>query len=287
MSAETSFYFDAPVRRVETGDATLALRQFGSGPPLLLIHGFPLHGFTWRKLLPALSQHFTCYVPDLAGKGESEWRDDTAFNFEDHARRLKQLVDQLGLKRYATMSQDTGGTVARALALIDPERSSRMILLNTEMPGHRPPWIPLYQLSTKLPGAQSSFRWLLRSRAYRRSGMGFGGCFVNLDLLDGEFHQHFVQPLLDSPRRLEGVLRYLGGLTWPFVDALAEHHRRIQIPAQLLWGEDDPTFPVALARKMAAQFPDATLVAVPRTKLLLHEERPEAVLDAAIPFLRG
>jgi pimeloyl-ACP methyl ester carboxylesterase len=54
----------------------------------------------------------------------------------------------------------------------------------------------------------------------------------------------------------------------------------------LVWGEDDPTFPIARARAMAGQFRDCRgLVAVPRARLLLHEERPEAVAAAALPFL--
>jgi hypothetical protein len=43
-----SSYAAAPVEKVGAGDATLALRRFGSGPPILLVHGFPLHGYTWR-----------------------------------------------------------------------------------------------------------------------------------------------------------------------------------------------------------------------------------------------
>jgi pimeloyl-ACP methyl ester carboxylesterase len=288
MSAGSDFYFSAPLRKFRTGDAVMGLRQYGQGPALLLVHGFPLYGYTWRHLLPELSRHFTCYVPDLAGKGESEWTGKTDFTFPGHAARLKQLMEQLGVGRYAVMAQDTGGTVARCLALADPARVTRLVLFNTEIPNHRPPWIRLYQFLCKLPGAQLGFRMLLSSRAYRRSGMGLGGCFSDPGLLDGEFHRHAIQPLLDSPRRLEGVLRYLGGLTWPVVDALAENHRKIGAPVLLVWGEDDPTFPPADARPMAEQFADCRgFVTVPRARLLLHEERPAEVLEKTLPFLQG
>jgi len=68
--AATRFYVDAPVQRVDTGTARLVCRRYGSGPPLLLVHGFPLSGFTWRKVLPELSARHTCWVPDLPGMGE-------------------------------------------------------------------------------------------------------------------------------------------------------------------------------------------------------------------------
>lgn len=288
MSTESDFYFSAALRKVKLSDATLGLRQYGQGPALLLVHGFPLYGFTWRHLLPTLAQHFTCYVPDLAGKGESDWDANTDFTFPGHAARLKELVEHLGLKSYVVLAQDTGATIARCLALIDPARVSKLVLFNTEIPYHRPPWIPLYQFLARLPGARLSFRLMMGSRLYRRSGMGFGGCFSNLDLLDGEFHQHTIQPILDSPHRLEGILRYLGGLTWPVVDALAENHRKISAPVLLVWGEDDPTFPIERARPMVNQFANCRgLVIVPRTKLLLYEEKPAEVLEKTLPFLQA
>jgi pimeloyl-ACP methyl ester carboxylesterase len=57
------------------------------------------------------------------------------------------------------------------------------------------------------------------------------------------------------------------------------------MPVRLIWGADDPTFPVALAREMVKQLPDARLVEVPGARLLVHEERPDDVAGAVIEFL--
>ena len=282
----TDFFFDAPAQKLDLGATRMVYRCYGSGPALLFVHGFPLSGFTWRNLLPELSQHFTCCLPDLAGMGETEWTGQTEFSWTGHAQRLKQLADHLGLARYSVLAQDTGGTIARQLALMDGGRVDKLAIINTEMPHHRPPWIPLYQLLMHLPGTLASFGLLLRSRLYLRSGMAFGGCFTDLDLIDGEFHQHVVAPLLESPRRMQGMRQYLLGLKWPFVDSLAQEHARMTMPVQLIWGADDPTFPVALAREMVKQFPDASLAEIPGAKLLVHEEKPEEVLRAVLPFLR-
>jgi pimeloyl-ACP methyl ester carboxylesterase len=283
--ATTRLYLDAPVETVDTGAARLPCRRFGSGPSLLFVHGFPLSGFTWRNLLPELSRHYTCWVPDLPGMGDSDWSDATDFSFPGQGRTLKVLADRLGLERYRVIAQDTGGTFARYLALEDRARVEKLILINTEIPGHRPPWIPLYQFLMLLPGTLAAFSLLLRSRAFLRSGMGFGGCFVDLDLIDGEFHDHVVAPLLQSPKRMEGMSRYLRGAQWGPVDALALDHARLTMPVELLWGADDPTFPLPLARAMVRQFPDARLVEIPGAKLLAHEEKPDDVTRAALAFL--
>jgi pimeloyl-ACP methyl ester carboxylesterase len=274
------------VREVDTGTARLPYRVFGSGRALLLVHGFPLSGFTWRRVLPELSRHYTCYVPDLPGMGDSRWTDATDFSFPGQGRTLKALVDRLGLERYAVLAQDTGGTFARYLALADGARIEKLALINTEIPRHRPPWIPLYQLLMRVPGIPAALGVLLRSRAFLRSPMGFGGCFADLGLIDGDFTEHVVEPLVRSAQRRDGVRRYLIGAKWDAVDALEREHARLAMPVRLIWGADDPTFPVELARPMAKQLPDAHLVEIPGGRLLVHEEKPAEVASAVVEFLR-
>lgn len=280
-------YAAASVERVDTGDAVLPLRRFGTGPALLFVHGFPLSGFTWRYLLPALSQHYSCYVPDLAGMGDAEWNDTTDFSWDGHARRLKRIADHLGLQRYSVIAQDTGASFARCLALMDGARVEKLVLLNTEIPGHRPPWIPFYQmLMRKLPGATAAFRVLLRSRTFLRSPMGFGGCFNDLSLIDGDFHAQFVAPYIESAQRTDGMRRYLADLYWETVDAFRQRHAELRMPVLLLWGEDDPTFPISLAREMAQQIPHGKFVSIAKAKLLLHEEQPLKTSEALLEFLK-
>lgn len=278
-------YLDAPPETLDLGPTQLAFRRFGSGPDLLLVHGFPLSGFTWRRLLPELARHYRCHVPDLPGLGQTQWSAQTDFGWYGHARTLQSFMDRLGIGRCRVLAQDTGGSFARCLALLDGARIERLALINTEIPGHRPPWIPLYQALLAVPGTTGLFRHLLRSPRFLRSGMGFGGCFADPGLIEGDFQQQFVAPLLDSPRRLEGMARYLRCLRdWAPVDRFARDHGRLAMPVRLIWGADDPTFPAAEARRMAGQFPRAELVEIPGARLLVHEEKPAAVLGAALSF---
>jgi pimeloyl-ACP methyl ester carboxylesterase len=238
---DSKAFLETPAREIDTGTARVPCRVFGGGPALLLVHGFPLSGFTWRKLLPELSRHYTCYVPDLPGMGGSRWTDATDFSFPGQGRTLKALVDRLRLERYAVLAQDTGGTFARWLALEDGERVAKLALINTEIPRHRPPFIPLYQLLMRMPGAPASLGLLSRSRAFLRSPMGFGGCFSDLSLIDGDFREQVVEPLVQSATRRDGMRRYLIGAKWDAVDVLEREHARLVMPVRLIWGADDPT----------------------------------------------
>jgi pimeloyl-ACP methyl ester carboxylesterase len=286
LSLNGASYLNAALHYVPSSDANVAFRKFGQGPVLLLIHGFPVHGFTWRNVIPELSRHYTCIVPDLAGLGETHWDKQTDFHFLAHARRMKQLIDSLGITQYCVLAQDTGATVARCLAETDSTRLLKLILIDTEIPGHRPPWIREYQVLTKLPGSNWGFRQLLRSRWMRRSGMGFGGLFEDLDLIDGEFYDQFVGPLISSAKRIEGLSHYLSGIDWKVVDAMKSRHAEISQPVLLVWGANDPVFPIGLARRMAEQFKNFWgFVEIAGARVMPHEEKPDEVVAATVDFL--
>lgn len=281
------FYATAALERHEIDDATVGVRRFGSGPALVLIHGFPVHGYTWRALLPKLAAGHTCFVLDLPGLGDSGWSDATDFSFTGQARRLSPLLRKLGIDRCSLLAHDTGATVARLLALAEPVRVAKLAILNTEIPGHRPPWIPLYQKLTRMPGAGASFGVLLRLPWFVRSGMGFGAFYSDRRLFDDPARlAPYLDRVLRSSQRMTGMLLYLRGPEWQVVDALRTRHAEIKCPVLLLWGEDDVTFPIALGEPMTHQFGGAaTFVRIPHASLMPHEERPEAVLAALLPFL--
>jgi pimeloyl-ACP methyl ester carboxylesterase len=280
-------HFSAPVRSFDTGTATIPVRTFGDGPPLVLIHGWPLSGFTWRKVLPALAARHACHVVDLAGAGESAWKEGNDFSFHGHAEHLRKAVDGLGLTTYDLVAHDTGATVARRLAIVDP-RARDLVLFDTEIPHHRPPLVPLMQRVMALPGSNAALRALMSSRRYLRSSAGFGGCFHDLSLIDGDFERYIVRPLVESWRRAEGQMLYARGIDWKQLDALREGHAEIRGRVLMPWGEDDPFFPIGLAREMAAQFKRCEgVVAIPKAKLFPHEEHPEVIAREVLRFLEA
>ena len=84
---------------------------------------------------------------------------------------------------------------------------------------------------------------------------------------------------------------FSSSIAWPIdrgaVDALPAVHARIDAPVQLVWGAEDPFFPVDRARRMVDTFTDARLTVVGDAALFAHEERPAAVAEALLPVLLG
>ncbi len=256
------------------GDASVHWRKEGRGPALVFLHGFPLSGRTWDAVVAHLRERFTCYAPDLVGLGESRSATDDDHSSPGQARVFRELLSQLGVASYALVGNDTGGWIARELALIDGRRVSHLVLTNTEIPSHRPPWIPMYQALAHLPGCGAVMGQVLKLSIFRGSSLGFGGCFHDPARIEGEFRTRFVEPLIVSDARMDGAMRFLRQMKFARLDEFADLHRRLTMPTLFIWGADDPTFPELRARAMLPQFPNvAGFHSVPDAKLFFYEER--------------
>lgn len=280
---EASAAFRKPHAYLDAGDERLAYWRFGRGPDVVLIHGWPLHSATFRRIVPALAAKLTLHMFDLPGAGQSEARG--SIELAAHARTVRRAIDRLGLARYALLAHDSGGTIARLVAA-DDARVRGLVLGGTEIPGHHPWLISLYVALTKVPGMTRLVLASMRLGSVRRSFLGFGGCFTNAAYVDGEFGGWFVRPLLASRRVAAGQMALVRSLDFGLLDALDAAHARIRAPVRCIWGSADPFFPIAKARRMLEQFPaGAELVEIPGAKLFAHEDHPEEFVAHALPFL--
>ena len=123
-------------KRHAVGEITLRVRTGGnpSGPPLLLVHGFPQTSAMWHRVALQLAPHFALVLPDLRGYGES----DKPAGAPDHAnyskRRmaadLHQLMCSLGHETYFVAGHDRGARVVHRLALDQPQAVRRLALID-------------------------------------------------------------------------------------------------------------------------------------------------------------
>ena len=267
--------------------ASVHWRKDGSGPPIVFLHGFPLSGHTWDPVVAHLRDRFTCYALDLIGLGQSHSTADEDYSSQGQALAFQGTLSELGVESYALVGNDTGGWIAREVALIDGQRVSHLVLTNTEIPFHRPPWIPTHQVLAHVPGSGALFQQLLKSRAFRRSSMAFGGCFYDLTHLEGEFHRRYVEPLISSKDRIAGAMRFLRRMKFVRLDEFKTLHRQLAMPTLFIWGANDEIFPEPRAREMVTQFPQvAGFHSIANAKLFFYEEHPQEVARLIEQFLQ-
>ena len=121
-------------RTFQTSGADIFARVGGSGPPLLMLHGYPQSHVMWHAITPALSEHFTCILADLRGYGQSSApatdADHYAYSKRAMAGDFVEIMDQLGHQSFLVLAHDRGGRVAYRMALDTPGKIERMALLD-------------------------------------------------------------------------------------------------------------------------------------------------------------
>ena len=150
-------------RRIEVGEATINLVQGGSGPPLLLLHGYPQTHVMWHKVAPRLAEDFTVVATDLRGYGDSSkpagGEDHAGYSKRNMARDQVEVMDRLGFDGFYVAGHDRGGRVAHRMALDHPERIEKLAVLDIA-PTHT-----MYT-TTDMEFAQAYYHWFFLIQPY-------------------------------------------------------------------------------------------------------------------------
>lgn len=125
---------------IETEEAVIRLVHGGSGPPLLLLHGYPQTHVMWHRVAPRLAERFTVVVPDLRGYGDSS-KPPSDPSHEPYSKRAMArdqvaVMAALGFGEFFVAGHDRGGRVGHRMALDHPQRIKRLAVLDI-VPTHK------------------------------------------------------------------------------------------------------------------------------------------------------
>jgi len=227
----------------------------------------------------------------MPGLGDSRWTVKTNFHWSQQASRLIDLINHFNLTQFSFIAHDSGASITRTAVLaMDSnlkKQLNNLIIINTEIPNHRPPFIPLYQRISLLPFATTIFKFLLGKRSFVRSKFGFGGFYHNKNLLDNReyFIKPYIESLTENTRRLKGAQKYLVGCDLKLSDTFKNRHKEITANVLIIWGIHCQIFPVAEAIKMKDQFTNAYFEKIQDSAFLPHEEKPKEVVRSILDFL--
>jgi len=269
VSGETLYYTHSP----------------GSGPAVLLLHGFGGSTVSWRETVPALAAAgYDVYAVDLLGFGLSDkgWRHD--YSHAAQATRVLDLLDVLAIEQATIVGHSMGGNVAARVALQAPARVDRLVLVSPAILGDGDAPLPADAFALlELPPLRRWSRIALRATVAPR--------FDSL-LLSAAARQDAITPdVRDGYRRVlhtpDWDLALLAMTRDAANNAVGEAVRGIDRPTLLVWGTDDSWVPVAAAAELESLLPSVQRVDFDGVGHLPMHEAPGHFQAALLAFLAG
>jgi pimeloyl-ACP methyl ester carboxylesterase len=274
-------------KKLETRLGPLAWRSSGQGPALVFFAGAIANGDLWRDVVAALEDSYRCITIDLP-LGAHPWPLDEGADRSatSLARLLLDCLELLDVADATVVANDTaGGLLLLSLATGHPAlgRVGRLVLTNCESYDQFPPdklrkATAICRTFPRL--AAGMIRLQLRSPIGRRRGIAT----VTARGLDAERYESFYGPVRHDRRVADDLVAAMAGFRPQLLIDAARAIPRFDRPVLLVWGEECGFFPMEHARRLAADFPRATLVPVPGARTWVPVDNPAAVADAIASF---
>jgi pimeloyl-ACP methyl ester carboxylesterase len=253
---------DADVRFAEVDGLSIAYREAGQGPALVLLHGFLCDSRCWARQLSDLSDQFRVVAWDAPGAGRSSDPPD-AFTTADYARSLSGFLDALGIARARVVGLSWGGILAQELYRRAPRRVRRLVLADTYA-GWR--------------GSLPEATWRERLAVCLADAEGPREALI-AKLLPGMFTDDVAPKVREELSVIISGFHPVGfrlmSLSSAEVDT-TEMLGAICVPTLLLWGENDQRSPVSVAQDLHARIPDSELALIPNAGHVSNMEQPDA-----------
>lgn len=265
------------MNRVETSGGVLAYRDEGSGPAVVLLHGFPLTSHLWRALIPALASRHRVIVPDLLGLGASDKASGSALDIGAQAGYVGELLSHLGVDRLALIGHSTGGGIAQLL--VDRRDDVEALVLIDSIAFDRWPTEAIGEIQV-VPADHETHE---AAELVVRSALRLGT--VEDQLTDDDIGA-YLGPWM-PPAPVASLFRFARALDGVGLKQLEGSMGGWDLPTLILWGEDDPFHPVEVAERLNAAIPSSALGLVPGCGHFLPDEAPETIFPIIAEYLRA
>ncbi|PTD22058.1 alpha/beta fold hydrolase [Sphingomonas fennica] len=270
---------------IATNGTTLHVRFGGSGPAVLLIHGYGDTGDMWVPLASRLMRDHLVIVPDLRGLGLSAVATG-GFTKKNQAADMAGILDHLHAVRADVVGHDIGNMVAFAFAESYPERTTRLVMMDAPVPGVGP-WDEILK---------NPLLWHFRFGGPDMERLVAGRERIYLDRFWNEFaasrtafpedaRVHYAA-LYAAPGRMHAGFSQFAAFDGDVIDNRAFVARGpLKMPVLAIGGSQSLGGTMAAIMRSAAD--DVTELAIPDSGHWLMEEQPRATVDAIAAFLEG
>ncbi|MCC3417804.1 MAG: alpha/beta hydrolase [Microcoleus sp. PH2017_07_MST_O_A] len=252
----------------------------GSGPLMLMLHGFPEFWYSWRHQIPEFASDRKVVAVDLRGYNDSDKpKDKSAYMMAEFVQDIKGIIQGFGYKSCVLVAHDWGGAIAWSFAYAYPEMVDKLIVMNIPHPAKfaeglrtrqqllKSWYIFLFQLPF-LP------EFLIELGDYRAIDRALQGMAVD----KSSFTPSDIQAYKDAaakPGALTATINYYRNIARGFVDR--PHREILEVPTLMIWGENDRALGKELTYGTADYVRDFQIHYVPNCSHWVHQEQPQLV----------
>ena len=273
---------------ITTNNIKLHYVTQGSGPLMLMLHGFPEFWYSWRHQIPEFASDYQVVAVDLRGYNDSEKpQHKSAYVMTEFVQDVKGVIQGLGYESCVLVSHDWGGAIAWNFAYAYPEMVDKLIVMNLPHPAKfaeglrtrqqllKSWYIFLFQLPF-LP------EFLIKLGDYRAIDRALRGMAVD----KSTFTPFDIQAYKDAaakPGALTATINYYRNIARGFVDR--PHWDVLEVPTLMIWGENDRALGKELTYDTADYVRDFQIQYVPNCSHWVHQEQPQLVNGYMRDFL--
>lgn len=263
--------------RVVTTAGRVAAGSAGSGPALVLAHGWPWSSFSWHRIIPTLAADFTVHWYDMPGYGHSDKSAGLRTSLDVQGEVFAEMLAHWGLDRPAVIAHDFGGATSLRAHLLLGCDFDRYVLMNVV--AMRPWGSAFFDHVGRHVEAFSGLPPHIHAAIVRAY---IGGALVNPlapDDLDA-----LIAPWLTDDGA-QSFYRQFAQADEAYTEEIEPMFGNIRCPVRVIWGEEDPWIPLARGQSLHASIGRGEMCLLPGVGHLPQLEAPAAVLAALDGFL--
>jgi len=235
----------------------------GSGPALILTHGYSSTSAMWNGQIDALSKRHQLVLWDMRGHGQSDYPDDPSAYSEAHTvADMAALLDEVGARQAIVGGLSLGGYMSLAFYRVHPERVRALLIIDTG------------------PGFKKDDARAVWNKRARETGDRFER--EGLAVLKSASRERSTV----SHRDASGLAHAARGMLTQRDARVIEALPDIRVPSLVVVGADDAPF-LAASDYMAAKIPGATKLVIAAAGHAVNIDQPQAFIDGVLPFLDG
>jgi epoxide hydrolase 4 len=282
--------------RVAGAGISLHVARAGSGPPIILLHGFPENWTSWKHQIGALAEAgYTVLAPDLRGYGDSDRPSSrAAYAMPELVADVAALIRSTGSPKAILVGHDWGGAIAWAFAREHPEMLHRLVVLNAphssifarKMLQSRQIFRSWYIFFFQLPWLPER---LLRAGDFRAFRRMFREGPARRDAFDAERIERFIRPMREPGAVKAALDFYRANFRLPTSRGSrrpGSRSSRIDVETLVIWGERDPALIPELLDGLERYVPRLRVHRLPEVGHWVQNEAPEEVNRLLLGFLQ-